>query len=427
MSAALSLAEQGFPVYLVERSDRLGGMARDWARGVSGAGPATEVAELAARVSSHPRIEVMLGTRVVKTQGFVGNFQTTVASVHEPTQRLLEHGVTIIATGGQEYRGPVFGLGSRPEVVTQGDLERTLAELERGLHLNHPLRESGTTVAVLQCVGPWDEDPSQPFYCSRVCCAVAMKNALRIKALNPQATVIVFHEDVRTYAFHEALYTQARNAGVLFVRVEDRRRLEVAPAEAGVRIQVRDPGLGQDIGVQADMLVLSSAIEPADGSRTLAETFKFSCTLEGFFAEAHVKLRPVDFPAEGMFLCGAAHYPKTIEESIAQARAAAARAAAILSKDALEVGGSVAVVNAEQCTACLTCVRICPFGAPRINPELAGAGGIRGAAEVKAAACQGCGLCVAECPAKAIQLMHHRDEQILAKIEALLLEEGGAR
>ncbi|GAB4403783.1 MAG: FAD-dependent oxidoreductase [Anaerolineales bacterium] len=427
MSAALSLAEQGFPVYLVERSDHLGGMARDWARGVSGSRPAAEVAELVARVASHPKIEVLLGTRIVKTQGFVGNFRTTVASVHEPTQRLLEHGVTIIATGGQEYRGTVFGLGSRPEVVTQGDLERTLAELEAGLHPDHPLRRPGAVVAVMQCVGPWDEDPSQSFYCSRICCAVAMKNALRIKALNPQATVVVFHEDVRTYAFHEALYTQARDAGVLFVRLEDRRRLEIAPADTGVRIQVPDAGLGQDVAVQADMLVLSSAIIPAEGSVALAETFKFSCTLEGFFAEAHVKLRPVDFPAEGLFLCGAAHYPKTIEESIAQARAAAARAAAILSKDLLEVGGVVAVVTAERCTACLTCVRICPFGAPRINPDLIGAGGIQGAAEVKAAACQGCGLCVAECPAKAIQLMHYKDEQLLAKVEALLMAEGGAR
>lgn len=427
MSAALSLAEQGFPVYLVERSDRLGGLAREWARGVSAASPAAEVAELIARVASHPRIEVLLGARVVKTQGFVGNFQTTVASAHDPTQRLLEHGVTIIATGGQEYRGPVFGLGAHPRVITQGDLERTLADLESGLYPDHPLRKPGATIVMLQCVGPWDEDASQEFYCSRVCCAVAMKNALRIKAVNPQATVVVLHEDVRTYGFHEALYTEARNAGVLFIRVEDRRELEVAPADEGVGIGVRDPGLGQKIAVQADMLVLSSAVMPSEGSAALAETFKFSCTLQGFFAEAHMKLRPVDVPAEGLFLCGAAHYPKTIEESIAQARAAAARAAAILSKDMLEVGGVVAVVNAQQCTACLTCVRICPYGAPRITADLVGAGGIRGAAEIKAAACQGCGLCVAECPAKAIQLMHYKDEQLLAKIDALLLAEGGAR
>lgn len=427
MSAALSLAEQGFPVYLVERADRLGGMAREWARGVSGANPAGEVAALIARVTSHPMIEVLLGTRVVKTQGFVGNFQTTVASVHEPTQRLLEHGVTIIATGGQEYRGPVFGLGSHPDVVAQGDLEKTLAELESGSHPDHPLRRPGVTVAILQCVGPWDADPSQPFYCSRICCSVAMKNALRIRALNPQATVVVLHEDVRTYAFYEALYTQARSAGVLFIRLEDRRRLEVVPAERGMGIRVRDPGLGQDVELRADLLVLSCAVVPAEGSVALAETFKFSCTLEGFFAEAHVKLRPVDFPAEGLFLCGVAHYPKTIEESIAQARAAAARAAAILSKDVLEVGGIVAVVNAERCTACLTCVRICPYGAPRINSELVGAGGIRGAADIKAAACQGCGLCVAECPAKAIQLLHYKDEQVLAKIDALLPAAGGAR
>jgi heterodisulfide reductase subunit A-like polyferredoxin len=427
MTAALSLAEQGFPVYLVERSERLGGMAQHWARSVSGASPAAEVADLIAKVTSHPDIEVLLNTQVVKTQGFVGNFQTTVANVHEPMQRLLEHGVTIIATGGQEYRGPAYGLGAHPNVRTQGDLEATLAELESGRHADHPLRRAGATIVMLQCVGPWDEDPSRSFYCSRICCSVAMKNALRIKALNPAAAVVVLHKDVRTYGFHEALYTQARSAGVVFIRIDEAPKPQVMPTESGLAIQVRDMALGQDVALQADWLVLSSALVPADGSVALAETFKFSCTLEGFFAEAHVKLRPVDFPAEGLLLCGVAHYPKTIEEAMAQARAAAARAASILSKDVLEVGGVVATVSPERCTACLTCVRICPYGAPRINLELVGAGGIQGAAEIKAAACQGCGLCVAECPAKAIQLMHYKDQQVLAKIEALLAEAGGAR
>jgi heterodisulfide reductase subunit A len=184
-------------------------------------------------------------------------------------------------------------------------------------------------------------------------------------------------------------------------------------------VTVRDEVLDSEITLYPDLLVLSEAIVPAHGHRELAELLKFSCTLEGFFLEAHVKLQPVDFPAEGIFLAGTAHYPKLLDETIAQAGAAAARAASILSKDALEVGGVVAVVDADKCTGCLTCVRVCPFGAAQINPSLAGVGGILGAAEITAAACRGCGLCPAECPAKAIQLQHFTDDQVLAKEEAL--------
>jgi ferredoxin len=384
--------------------------------------------------SPHPRSKktsyetVRLMREALEREGAPADILQCLTKVNIPmSQALMARADLIIATGGQEYRGPAYGLGAHPNVRTQGDLEATLAELESGRHADHPLRRAGATIVMLQCVGPWDEDPSRSFYCSRICCSVAMKNALRIKALNPAAAVVVLHKDVRTYGFHEALYTQARSAGVVFIRIDEAPKPQVMPTESGLAIQVRDMALGQDVALQADWLVLSSALVPADGSVALAETFKFSCTLEGFFAEAHVKLRPVDFPAEGLFLCGVAHYPKTIEEAMAQARAAAARAASILSQDVLEVGGVVATVSPERCTACLTCVRICPYGAPRINPELVGAGGIQGAAEIKAAACQGCGLCVAECPAKAIQLMHYKDQQVLAKIEALLAEAGGAR
>ncbi len=192
-----------------------------------------------------------------------------------------------------------------------------------------------------------------------------------------------------------------------------------SPTSNRLQVSVFEPILGQRLVLNPDLLVLSSAVVPAEGSRNLAELLKFSCTLEGFFLEAHVKLRPVDFPAEGIFLCGAAHYPKFIDEAIAQAQAAAARAATILSKDVLQVGGVVAVVDEEKCTGCLTCVRICPYDVPRINPTRVGAGAILGVAEIEAAACQGCGICPAECPAKAIQLQHYRDEQVLAKEEAL--------
>jgi heterodisulfide reductase subunit A2 len=203
------------------------------------------------------------------------------------------------------------------------------------------------------------------------------------------------------------------------VRYEEGTRPEVTTTNGTLQIRVRDELLNQAVTLSPDLLVLSQAIVPAVGSRELAELFKFSCTLDGFFLEAHVKLQPVDFPAEGIFLAGTAHYPKGIDETIAQAGAAAARAARILSRDHLEVGGVVARVDPAKCTGCLTCVRVCPFNAVTINPALTGVGDIIGAAEVTAAACRGCGLCPAECPAKAIQLQHFTDEQVLAKEEAL--------
>ena len=324
--------------------------------------------------------------------------------------------MTIVATGGQEWRGTAYLLGQDPRVITQGDLERLLSK-----SANRQISKC-SSVVMIQCVGPWDEGDDVPFYCSRVCCGVAVKNALRIKELNPDCNVYVLYKDVRTYGFSEALYTEAREKGVIFLRYDDDNKPDVQSVDGGLQVSVFEPILNQRLAFTPDLLVLSSAVVPAEGSQGLAELLKFSCTLEGFFLEAHVKLRPVDFPAEGIFLCGAAHYPKFIDETIAQAQAAAARAATILSKEALEVGGMVAVVDEEKCTGCLTCVRICPYDVPRINPTKVGAGAILGVAEIEAAACQGCGTCAGECPAKAIQLQHYRDEQVLAKEEALFEE-----
>jgi heterodisulfide reductase subunit A-like polyferredoxin len=177
--------------------------------------------------------------------------------------------------------------------------------------------------------------------------------------------------------------------------------------------------LGTDLILPADLVILSTGVLPSEGAEDLARTLKVPVDLDGFFLEAHIKLRPVDFVTEGAFVAGAAHYPKFLEESIVQAQAAAARAVTILSQDTLHAGGAVAVVEPEKCTGCLTCVRVCPYNVPVIDPALTGAGGIEGAARIEAAACQGCGTCAAECPAKAIQLMHYRDEQVMAEEEAL--------
>ena len=415
MTAALNLAEQGYDVTLVEREQELGGMASNLAITGDGGDVRAFLSTLIDRVQTHTSIEVITDHQVVKSTGFVGNFHSTLACSSEPTQRVIEHGVTVVATGAKEHRGTEHGLGTDPRIMTQGDLEQLLVSPKPSKALSDT-----SSVVMLLCAGPWDEEGSEThFYCSRICCSVAAKNALRIKEQNPEAQVFVlYNRDIRTYGFQEALYTRAREAGVVFVRYQEGERPRIS-SNGRLQLTVSDQVLGQPIALAPDLLVLSEAIVPADGSRDLAELLKFSCTLEGFFLEAHVKLQPVDFPAEGIFLAGMAHYPKLLDETIAQAGAAAARAASILSKDTLEVGGVVAVVDPAKCTACLTCVRICPFGAVEINPALTGIGGIVGAAEIQAAACRGCGLCPAECPARAIQLQHFTDEQVLAKEEAL--------
>ena len=415
LTAARNLAHQGFDVTLVEREAQLGGRARRISHTSDGGDVQAFLQNLIDEVTGNARIEVVTGHQVVKSKGFVGNFQSTLACESDPTQRLVEHGVTIVATGSQEYRGPAYGLGTDPRIITQDDLGRQLDPTLPG----SPELEA-KSVVMLQCVGPWDEKGAEDdFYCSRICCTVAVKNALHLKEHDPETQVcILYNRDIRTYGFHEALYTKARESGVVFLRYEEGTRPQIS-SNGQLRISVHDQVLEQEVVFNPDLLVLSEAMIPAEGSRELAELLKFSCTLEGFFLEAHVKLQPVEFPAEGIFLAGTCHYPKLLDETIAQSGAAAARAASILSKDELEVGGIVAVVDAAKCTGCLTCVRVCPFGAAVINPQLEGVGKIMGAAEITAAACRGCGLCPAECPAKAIQLQHFTDDQVLAKEDAL--------
>jgi heterodisulfide reductase subunit A-like polyferredoxin len=264
---------------------------------------------------------------------------------------------------------------------------------------------------MIQCVGPAEE------FCSRICCTMALKNALKLKELNPQAQVTVIYRDMRAYGFKERLYTQAREKGVLFVHYDFERKPQIS-ADGNLTVRVHEPQLGKELTLTPDLLVLSTPVVPSPGAQELTSKLKVSVDLDGFFMEAHVKLRPVDFANTGVFMAGMAHYPKLLDETIVQAQAAAARAATILSKEQLSVGGIVAEVDAESCVGCLTCVRACPYDVPQIQADLAGVGGILGAAHINPAQCRGCGICVGECPAKAIQLAHYRDEQMEAKIEA---------
>jgi heterodisulfide reductase subunit A len=260
---------------------------------------------------------------------------------------------------------------------------------------------------MIQCVGC--RNAERP-YCSRVCCAEAVKNALEIKAKTPGCRVVILYKDVRTFGRLEKYYRQAREAGVVFIRYDDAHLPQVSPD--GV-VCVMDPALGRDLTFRADVVVLSAATVGRPEHRALAEVLRVPMTSDGFFLEAHAKLRPVDFACEGVFLAGTAHGPKLIPETIAQALAAAGRAATILCQDILRAGGAVSVVNRDRCAACLTCVRLCPYGVPRIE---------KGAAVIEPTACQGCGLCAAECPGGAITLECFTDQQMQAAVSGLFVE-----
>jgi len=406
MTAALSLAEQGFPVHLVEKEAELGGNLRRIYVASNGRDPQDMLRRLIERVAAQPLITVHLNSQVAGTRGFKGNFTSAIEDIHG-NKREIDHGVTILATGASEYRGNDYGFGEIPHVITEQQFEALLTGQPSVI-------QSLKTVAMILCVGPAEK------YCSRICCTVALKNAIALKLQNPEAQVVILYKDIRAYGFKEQRYTQARQLGVLFFRYTEEHLPNVSQRDGTLQLDVWDITLKRLITVHPDLIVLSMPLVPNDDAHTLSALFKVPLGADGFFQEAHVKLRPVDFSSEGIYMAGLAHYPKLLEESLIQAQAAAARAARVLSRKTLTAGGSVAVVDEALCAGCLTCVRICPFKVPKLEPNRTGVGNIAGAAYIEPAVCQGCGLCAAECPARAIQLMHYTDAQIIAKARALL-------
>ncbi len=400
LTASLSLASQKFRVFLVEKAEHLGGLARCLRFLPDGAPAQSLVADLIARVRDCPLIEVWTDASVEHVTGHVGQFHVVVS--HRGQRKPLTVGAIIVATGGAASIPERFPY-PHPRVLTQHQLEQRLAE---GARLGQLKR-----VVMIQCVG---SRTSERPYCSRVCCIQAVKNAILLKKLDPSLEVFVVHQDIRTYGQYELLYAEARQRGVVFLRKEEGSAVDLQ-GDGPFQVSFREVNLNQDLTVDADLVVLSTGVTPGPDNVATAQLLKVPLGEDGFFLEAHPKLRPVDFASEGIFVAGLAHGPKLIQETIAQALGAAARAGVLLSQGSLIRSQPVAQVEGLRCAGCLTCVRVCPFGVPRIGPD--------GVAEVDPLSCQGCGVCAASCPRNAVNLEHFGDEQMGAKLEVLATDD----
>ena len=405
MVAALSLADQGIPVHLVEKEKNLGGTARRIHYTIEGTDIQSYLRDLVQKVYKNLHIQVHTEARVVDFSGYVGNFTSRIAVGERGVVKEIRHGVTLVATGTEEFKPAAYLYGEDPRVVTQLELEN---EVQAG---SERLKQCNTVV-MIQCVGSRDEE--RP-YCSRVCCSQAVKNALKLKELNPAMDIYVLYRDMRTYAFREDYYRQAAEKGVIFIRYEREDGPDVATAQeegrSVLRVTVTEPTLGGRLVVDADLVALAAAAVPAAGNRSLSQLLKVPLNEDGFFMEAHMKLRPVDFATDGIFMCGTAHSPKFIDESIAQAQAAASRALTILAQEELKAGGPVCRVTARRCSGCGLCGQVCPYQAIALGEE--------GIAVVNQALCKGCGVCVSSCRSGALDLGGVSDQQTWSVIQTL--------
>lgn len=402
MNAALLLADQGFRVYLVERGAQLGGIARTVRATLEGDDVGRYMSGLMEKVQAHEKIQVLTQSIIVDHKGMPGRFTTGIQTGPRMHYMQIEHGATILATGALASRPRQYLLGEDDRVLTQLDMDAKIADDPESIRrMDH--------VVMIQCVG--SREPGNP-NCSRICCQSAIKNALRMKTLNPDMQIYILNRDIRTYGFQEDFYREARQQGVQFIRYEPERRPDVRAGQDGMVVSVYDDILGCRLEISADAVVLSTGLIADDETtEELSVLFHLPRTDDGYFLEDHVKLRPTDMSVRGIFLAGTAHAPKTIRESITQGQAAAGRALTMLAKQWINLGAAVAKVDGAKCSACLVCVRACPYNVPFINAE--------GYSEIDPAKCHGCGICAADCPARAIQLMQYEDDQILAKLDGL--------
>jgi heterodisulfide reductase subunit A len=398
MVAAENLSGQGYGVYLIERSGVLGGNARRLFETWRDEDIRGFLKKLIENVDSNPRITTYLNTEIESVEGFIGNFKTTVSC--NGNRSVLEHGVTIIATGASEFKPDGYLYGQDGRVMTALELQ------ERFIQKDASLRTCGTAVFV-QCVG--SRIPERP-YCSKVCCTRSVHSAIKLKSINPEMNVFVLYRDMRTYGLREDLYRKARTEGVVFIRYDAEEELAVSKDGEELRVLFTDRVLKRKMEIRPDLLVLAAAIIP-ERKNALARLYKVAQNTDGFFAEAHAKLRPVEFATDGVFMCGLAQGPKPIEESVVQAQAAAAKAAAVLAAKTRTVSGTVAIVDPNYCSQCGVCIAICPFGAPKFNEKTR-------IAEIEPSLCKGCGLCVSSCRSGAIRQKGFETEQIMAMIES---------
>jgi heterodisulfide reductase subunit A len=402
MTAALSLARQGHLTHLVERDTALGGQARHLYKTWKGEDIQAHLKDLIAEVEAEDNVQVHLQTTVSDVDGFVGNFNTTLDN--GSGQQTITHGVTVVATGAKELQPGEYLYGQDPRV-------KTSLELDRMFQNQDPELDKVNSAAFIQCVG--SREPERP-YCSRVCCTHSIQSAMELKERKPDMNVYVLYRDIRTYGEKENLYNKAREAGVLFIRYSLDEKPVVESRGSELTVTLTDPILGQPLEIQLDLLTLATAIVP-EKDEQLANFYKISFNDDGFFAERHAKMGPAEFATDGMFLCGLAHYPKSIDEAIAQGKAAAGKAITLLAQEIIHSSGEVAQINPMYCSSCGVCVAICPYSAPSFIEE----GRFAGKAQINPSLCKGCGLCAASCRSGAIALKGSDNRQIYAMIEAL--------
>jgi heterodisulfide reductase subunit A len=402
LTAAGTLSRQGYKTHLIEKRAELGGHARHLNESWQGEPVEPFLQDLISNIQADPNIEVHLNASVENADGFIGNFKTTIQNGADST--VIEHGVTLLACGAAEFKPDEYLYGQDPRVLTGLELKDKLKEV--------PSFNACRTAVFVQCVG--SRNAERP-WCSKVCCTQSIKSALDLKSIKPDMNIYVLYRDLRSYGLREDLYREARNRGIKFIRYNHDIGLTVNASDSGLTVKFTDRVLRREMIVQSDLLILASAIVPQQ-KNPLAQLYKVPQNSDGFFAEAHVKLRPNDFATDGVFVCGLAHAPKPIDESIAQAQAAAARAVTVLSSLEISVSGTVALVDPNVCSQCGVCVSVCPYSAPKFNEN-------SGKAEIQATLCKGCGLCVASCRSGALHLKGFDTSQIMAMLTSCLWDD----
>jgi heterodisulfide reductase subunit A-like polyferredoxin len=402
MSAAATLARQGYETHLIEKSEELGGQAHNLYKTLSGDAVRQKLSQLIDDVKALDKVHIHLNTEIKEVQGFVGNFTSTLTTGEK--EESLDYGVTIVATGASALKPDEYRYGEDSRILTSLDLDKKLMDRD-------PALKDLNSAVFIQCVG--SREPDRP-YCSRVCCTHSIDNAIELKKLNPDMNIYILYRDIRTYGEREYLYKEARKLGVIFIRYSLDNKPEIVLNDDALTVKVSDPILNRDLEISANMLTLATAIIPNKNEK-LAQFYKLPLNDDGFFVEKHAKLGPSDFATDGVFLCGMAHYPKPIDESVVQGRAAASRAITLLTSETIHAGGTIAETEPMNCSSCKVCISICPYSAPAFIEE----GPFAGKAKINPVLCKGCGLCVASCRSGAIHLKGFDNDQIFAQIFAV--------